>query len=263
MTDNSATRRAFMERARQAAVERQTSPRRIHMLMRAGIRMGLVEPEQHLIEADMIHAFGASRNAVRDAMTLLANDGLVTRVRGAGTVVVGTISKISAFDGQAADESGNDFAAISTETAARYAIATTDERTVPSTGLLRSRLETTDTELRMTEHLISLDRVPFCVFTAYSLLAFPARSASVREGGLKGSFFEAFGIELGRIDTSIEAIASDSKTSEMLRLPVGAPVLCRERLLFDRDMTPRETSFTYYAGRDVALQSSTMVEPTS
>jgi GntR family transcriptional regulator len=246
--DQAQSRRAHLDRTRAAGRARQHSPRRVHTLVRAAIRAGMIRRHQHLVETDLIRDYGASRQAVRDAMVLLAGEGLISRSPGAGTVVVGGINEIALTDAGLAPTAG-----IRVD---RITISTIDERAVPSTGFLRERLRTDEREVRLAEHLARVDGVPLCVFTTYSSMAFPARSAAAGEGGLAATFRAAFGAELRRVETAVQAVSSDAKTHHFLGLPPGAPLLCRERILYDADLVPREVGFTYYAGSGVVLRSS-------
>lgn len=241
-------RRAHVGRARAIGRQRQHSPRRVHMLLRAAIGAGMLRLREHLVEADLIHEYGASRQAVRHAMALLAGEGLVSRAVGVGTVVVGGISEIALTDAGFAPGAG-----IRPD---RISVATLDERAVPSSTLLRQLLATDEPELRMAEHLIRLDSEPLCVFTAYSSLAFPARTAGMVEGGLASTFRAAYGTTLRRVESTVHAVSSDATTCNLLGVPIGSPILCRERILRDHDLIPREVGFTYYPGSWVAFRSA-------
>jgi GntR family transcriptional regulator len=247
------SRRAYLDMARAAERQRQHSPRRVHMLLRAAIRAGDLREGGQLVESDLIRDYGSSRQAVRQAMALLAAEGLISRAPRAGTVVVRGISEIALTDAASADAAG-----VGPQ---RLTFVTSDDRAVPSTPFLRERLRTTEREVRMAEHLVHVDGAPLCVFTAYSSLAFPARSAAADQGGLAATFREAYGARLRRVETTVQAVSSDERTRLVLGVPDGGPILCRERVLYDADLVPREVGFTYYVGSAVALRSSSDLDP--
>jgi GntR family transcriptional regulator len=299
-------RSRMRERTLASGMARQRSARRIYGLIRSGIRLGAIAPDQHLVEADLVAMYATTRSAVREALALLAEDGLVTRVPHDGTVVVGSIAKVSLEDGRAwlgsngmGDRQITDLEVVQVESAevptsailqSRLQIrsvrdnvpkrTTVDdepladpgdrpylvvqdayESDVPATVLLKTRLQTEASQVRMSEYVVTCRGEPFKLLTAYSHLDYPARVLSLPDlgGRFAQTFADAYGSPLARIDTSVEAIACDSRTSKLLSTPVGSPILCRERLLIDANDRPQEFSFTYYPGRKVALESSTVL----
>src|ERR1022692_2446265 len=80
------------ERARVEGAEKQHSSLRVYGLIKSAIRIGLLGPEEKLLEPDLVRTYAASRGAVREALGQLADEGLVTREPRHGTVVRGSIS---------------------------------------------------------------------------------------------------------------------------------------------------------------------------
>jgi DNA-binding transcriptional MocR family regulator len=76
----------------------QTSPWRVHNLLRTGIRDGLYPPGHIFDEARLGRELGSSRNSVRQALQMLAQERLVVRERGRGTVVTGAMIDIKLGD---------------------------------------------------------------------------------------------------------------------------------------------------------------------
>jgi DNA-binding GntR family transcriptional regulator len=56
-------------------------------LLRQGIRENVLSPGQQLVQDDLAKRFGVSRNPVREALRMLAAEGLVTIAAGDGAVV--------------------------------------------------------------------------------------------------------------------------------------------------------------------------------
>lgn len=64
-----------------------TRPEHIAALLRRGIRDSVLQPGQSLIQEDLAARFGISRAPLREALWMLAAEGLVTIVPGYGAVV--------------------------------------------------------------------------------------------------------------------------------------------------------------------------------
>jgi DNA-binding GntR family transcriptional regulator len=62
-----------------------------------------------------------------------------------------------------------------------------------------------------------------------------------------------FNKDVGRTDVTIESIACGQRTSVLLDIPVGSPILLVETLLRDSDDVPRATSYTHLTGSRLAL----------
>jgi GntR family transcriptional regulator len=85
-----ASRRAYERRRRQHAIPLATSSiRRTYDLLRSQLPM--LDPGDLLVEADLVRSLSSSRGAVRAALQLLADEGLVTRKTKVGTRVERTI----------------------------------------------------------------------------------------------------------------------------------------------------------------------------
>ena len=72
----------------------QTSSRRAHDLIRSSIRMGMVPRSAMLMEHKLVSGLATSRNAVREALQLLATEGLVERSVRTGTRLIGSILEV-------------------------------------------------------------------------------------------------------------------------------------------------------------------------
>jgi GntR family transcriptional regulator len=136
---------------------------------------------------------------------------------------------------------------------------------VPSSPLLSERLQTADAQIRMSEYVLTYNGRPFELHTVYSRLGRARRRLQIEDCGSGGdlgkSFEQAYGCPLHRVEASIEAVACDQRTAKLLDLPLGFPMLWRERLLVGLDEQQREYGFTAYVGRHIALQSSVVVNP--
>ena len=235
----------------------------------------MLQPEQKLSERDLVRTYAASRNTVREALSLLAEEGLVTRGPRHGTVVRGSISSLSLEDGtvwRAATRSPSstvvgeatpylDFAPAGSEQLDLEVVRAV-YATVPTSALLRERLQTSDSHVRMSEYVLAFQGRSFELHTAYSRIGHQRRKLQIEDAeptDLSTSFEIAYGSALQRVESSVEAVACDQRTSKMLDLPAGAPMLWRERLLVGVNPEHREYSFTAYVRRHIALQSSVVM----
>ncbi|MER7053557.1 MULTISPECIES: GntR family transcriptional regulator [unclassified Streptomyces] len=170
--------------------------------------------------------FGASRNAVRDALALLSREGLITRRRGVGTTVV--LSKyghgLDRLTGLAEELTGrgivtNEVRAAEVVPVLPAAIATRLDVPAESGGVYVERLRW-------------LDGLPLSLDTSY-LTADVGRA--VLAGDLVrrdvfGLIEEAAGAPLGRAEVAVHAVTADPDTAALLRIEPGAAVFALERL---------------------------------
>lgn len=249
------SRREYMAKARErsAGTVRQRSPLRLHGLIRSGIRLGLLSSREQLVENHLVDVYSTSRNAVREAMSVLADEGLVARSPGRGTVVVGRIHELAMDDFSREQDSDHEYVSILIEQAR-----------VPVTPLLRQRLRTDGPSVWLAEWLTLRDGEPLCIGTRYSL------GCRMRELGTDASapdlpvrFRSAYGRELGQIRTTVESLTCDERTGRVLGVEPGSPLLLRERLLLDSDGVPWEWNHTFFPGARVSLRTVTDVAPPS
>jgi DNA-binding GntR family transcriptional regulator len=66
-------------------------------------------------------------------------------------------------------------------------------------------------------------------------------------------FKELFDQDVGRSDFTIESIASGERTSGLLDIPIGSPILLVETLLRGRDEVPRLLSYAHLTSNRLAL----------
>ncbi|MCI2422614.1 GntR family transcriptional regulator [Saccharopolyspora sp. K220] len=242
------------ERARSAGTVRQRSSLRLHGLIRSAIRLGLLPSRHQLSEGQLIDAYATSRNAVREAMSLLAEEGLVSRRPRRGTVIVGMIRELALEDmsprrGSLADfDNPDDFENIEVETTR-----------IPITPLLQNRLRTNVSSVWLTEWITLRGGEPFCIYINYSL-GDSARELGTDSSsdGLQAIFRRTYGCELRRIDTTVETLTCDERTGRALRVEPGSPLLFRERLMIDADGNPRECNHTFFPGAKVSLRTTTV-----
>lgn len=237
------SRRTYDEARRQAPRRLQTSPRRAHDLLRSSIRAGLITGNTLLIEDALVHSLSTSRNAVRAALQMLVQEGLVERRPHHGTSVIGEILQVplDQLVPPGAFENG------------RVAVQELDHREIPASGYIKDRLEMDDGVVDVMEVLISFDGEPMSVRISYIPVGARPVQRVVEAIPLALAFQQVFGVPMGASEAAIEAVAAAGSASRLLGVPEGAPVLMQEVLLRDRDGAPRELSYTHYRGGRVSL----------
>jgi DNA-binding GntR family transcriptional regulator len=130
-----------------------------------------------------------------------------------------------------------------------------DGQLVGSTPVIRERLETSDLEVWMLEHLVIFDGRPISLHVTY--LAANARLEGVVDNlrDLPSAFKAVHGEVMGECSTTIEAIPCESAASATLGVPLGSPILLQELLIRDCVGRPREVSYTHFRGDCVALSA--------
>ncbi len=247
---------ALSSRRRPAIPPRQNSPRRAYDLLRAGIRSGVIRNEQPLDEMTIAKGFATSRNSVRQALQMLAAEGLVTRQTRLGTSVTGQIASLPIVNvgiASVADAFADDGEVVTHEII--------DLQFVPASRVIRDRLDMDDQEVLMIESVLSIDADPLYVSVGYirnpsgsqSELLERVRNLYRAPHDLDSSMMLLYGKKFGHAQTTIEAVGCDARTARLLHVAEGAPMLFRDRVLFDEDGTPRDLSYTHLRGDRAAL----------
>ncbi|MFB7597463.1 GntR family transcriptional regulator [Streptomyces sp. NPDC056160] len=203
------------ERARQVAdVLRQR--------ITAGLFPGGLLPDERTLGAHL----GASRNAVREALGLLREEGLISRRRGVGTVI--ETPKYG---------HGLDRLAGLAETLTGHGAVTNEVRaaellTAPPAAITERLELPAGTAVVCVERLRRLNGRPLSLDTSY----LPADvGRAVLAGDLAGRdvfalIEETTGRLLGRAEVAVHAVTADPDTAGLLEIPVGAAVFAIERL---------------------------------
>ncbi|MFE0420149.1 GntR family transcriptional regulator [Streptomyces tendae] len=188
-------------------------------------------------ERELGRRFDASRNAVRDALALLREEGLITRRRGVGTTVL--LPKyghgLDRLTGLAEELTGRGTVTNEVRAAAEVpvlpaAIAARLEVPAGAGGVYVERLRW-------------LDGLPLSLDTSY-LTAGIGRA--VLAGDLRGRdvfrlIEEAAGVPLGRAEVAVHAVNADPGTARLLGIEPGAAVFALERLARLADGRPVDT----------------------
>lgn len=223
---------------------RLAAARRVRDLLRSAIVDEEIGTGPLPSEAELMLAFSASRQVVRDALGMLRSEGLVTRIQGTGTSAV--VSKVRhAFDhlhGPARRQ------------VVTHRLLSVAEEVAPPRVAAKLRL-TTGSSCGVVDYLTLVDDAPYYVCTAYvptALLPVLARAERVTEWY---SLYEDAGIELGVNDQSVEATIADPHHAQLLGVAPGDPLLLFERLLRDHTGVPLEYGFARVRGDRIVLRT--------
>jgi DNA-binding GntR family transcriptional regulator len=230
------------------ARSKQNSSRRAYNLIRADIRTGRVGTDSLLSEEHLVRTLTMSRGAVREALHMLAAEGLVERRPRVGTRVRREILQIKAdvIESLAASV-GRD----------RIELVKLDHQTIAAPPLIIEVLQLPpNDEVLLVEWLILLDGEPWAIRTAYVSGGEKHAPPLQSRDDIKATFEQIFGVPMGINTTTIAATAADSELAERLGIADGAPVIVTELHQTDANGTPRGMTFTHYRADRVCFSTS-------
>jgi GntR family transcriptional regulator len=168
----------------------------------------------------------ASRNAVREALNLLRDEGFVERRQGRGTIVTtppphrmqggrGLVNSVAGGERVHYEALWHHDAPASATVAEQLGIA-------PGDAVL------------VLERLTSIDGVPTCLWTSYLRRDEGLRVAATPCDGDGYELLEAaLGIEVAQVDLCVEAVLADASVAEILQVRGGQPLLRLSRVITD------------------------------
>jgi GntR family transcriptional regulator len=240
-------REAYRRQRQQAATSRRVS-RATYAQLRAGIRDGSIAPEQRLHENDLVATFAANRNAIRRALQMLAQDGLVERHTRTGTTVASPIVTFSATG--ILPLGGID----------DLRVVEIDQDVIPMPPALAARMGSDSPQVLAYSQLGLIGDLPLYVRSGYAprFAAGPHYFDHVEEGDrdlrpMEVAFRRLFGVGLGVVEGVVEWAPAEASLAKLLKLAAGSPLLIREMLLADEHGRAREFSVTYFRGDRVSL----------
>ncbi|GIL27436.1 GntR family transcriptional regulator [Actinocatenispora comari] len=232
---------------RPAGERRADRARRVADVLRQQILAGGYDGARLPDEAALARDFTASRNTVRDALALLAAEGLVQRRRGIGTVVVGhrhphPLDRLTGL----AETLG---AAGEVRNEVRVA------EVVTAPAAVAARLGRTVVHLERVRHLagspLSLDNSYLAVDVGRRLLG-----ADLAGRDVFGLIEEATGQPLGAADVTVAPAVADANTAALLAVPTGAPLFAIERLSRLADGRPVDLEYLRVRGDRMTLSAT-------
>lgn len=230
-----------------SAGARDTVARRVHDLLRTDLREGIA-PARPYVEHELVTELNASREAVRRALQHLAEEGLVNRRPGRGTLPSATIHSLPITD-----VAGGSLDVL---------VSKVDDRTVPTTSDVAQALRTPSPVVGLVQHVFTVAGAVIGTRWAYyhpHIVQPELRDARCPD--LESAFRVVFSRELATVQAFVDAEAADVDTARRLGVRAGDPVVTREELLVDVDGTPQEWAFATYRADHVAFRSRTPSPP--
>jgi GntR family transcriptional regulator len=210
-------------------------------------------------EARLAAEFGVSRNAVREALSLLRDEGLVTRTPGVGTFVSGAKlgQRLDRLEGLAESLAGHRLPVGNAVLSVREAAASTF--VAHKLGLAEG------SPVLFVERLRSVGGLPLSLDTSYLRPdAIPALlHADIAAVDIFALLESELGLTLGWAEVTTEAVSADQPTAKLLRVRTGSPLLLVHRLTHLDDGTPFDLEAIRYRGDRVRLTTAVPRDRTS
>jgi GntR family transcriptional regulator len=233
---------------------RSDAARRLADLVRSDILAGKLTGALPL-EFELVNRYAGTRNAVRDALSALRDQGFLSRVPGSGTFVVAERVMFSLTRTVGTIRVSEEY--VPNEKAAHYEVVGLDFRPAPEVVARHLRLEVGD-EVAYLETLISFGSTPLRLRSSWIPVErcralFDGRSLLGYTPDLLGAALSA---TLHTDHLLIEAINADPFTAEILKTRPDAAVMVLERTMVLPDGTPVEFGFSHHRGDRTFLSSS-------
>lgn len=249
-------RSSYLAAKREARAGRHNSPRRVYALLRSALRRGYFWQGNHLFEQDLMVQLSATRRAVREALGMLARDGILSRHSGEGTRVERWVTSVPI---------GYPSSLYEANPVHKATIEELDRRQIEAPEFVTSLLELpAGSPVVLREHVVLLDGEPGSVhFTYYGLHLdrspedTPPLALDDDAPRSERALLDYMrGIEYGELDVCVEAVVAEERTAKLLGVRPGAPVLQREILLRDPNGAPLQLSFGQFRGDRYAMYHS-------
>ena len=209
-------------------------------------------------EASLSEEFGASRNAVREALAILGAEGLVTRVQGTGTVVAGHKYPHGLHNLLGLAETLREHGDVVNE------VRTAGLVTPPPAVAARLRPADADADadaeppatVVYIERLRSLGGLPLSLDLTYLALDIgePLLTEDLASTDIFTLIETRTGHRLGGASITVEALNADPHTAAILQAPPGAALLMVERLTRLADGRPVDLEYIRLRGDRLVLR---------
>jgi GntR family transcriptional regulator len=243
--------------ARAAEVQADPRPRRadrarqVADILRRQVQQGSFPDGVLPGEASLARGFGASRNAIRDALGLLRAEGVVVRVQGVGTLVAARKYP-----------HGLDRLLGLAETLREHGDIVNEVRTaglVVPPPAVAARLQAPDgapvTQVVCIERLRRLNALPFSLDLTYLVpdIGTPLLAEDLAHTDIFALIEAHAGQDLGGASLTVEAVSADPDSAAVLEAPPGAALLMVERLTRLADGRPVDLEYIRVRGDRVVL----------
>ncbi|WP_328460456.1 GntR family transcriptional regulator [Streptomyces sp. NBC_00448] len=203
-------------------------------------------PEERLLVAD----FGVSRNTVREALRILADEGLVQRRRGVGTVLVGRKVEhpLGRMTGLA--ETLHQLGTVDNHLRAAGSV-------LPPAAVARRLGTPRGQPVVRLERLRHLDGVPLSLDLTYlpADIGTPLLELDLAGRDVFALIEETAGVRLSTATLTVQAVNADPRTAEVLDTSPGAALFAVERLSTLAGGRPVDLEFLSIRGDRLVLRA--------
>ncbi|MCW2655673.1 MAG: GntR family transcriptional regulator [Mycobacterium sp.] len=202
-------------------------------------------------EAALAAELGVSRNAIREALTLLRGEGLITRVQGAGTFVTGAKLRqhLDRLEGLAESLAGHRLPVDNQVLSVRESTAT---------PFVAAKLQLPENApILFIERLRLAGGLPLSLDTTSLRMGAIPVDANLDHDDVFALIEKELGVRLGWAEITVESVSADPATAKLLRIRPGAPLLLLHRLAYLEDGTPFDLETVRYRGDRCALVTNT------
>jgi GntR family transcriptional regulator len=203
--------------------------RRLRDLLRNNVAGGIYPDGLLPSESELMLTYAAPRAAVREALTMLREEGLVERVQGIGTFTVHESRYISTLDemhGDVRDEA----------VMRRMRPEVLDRSVIPAPDAVARKLMIEAGEpVLLLEYIAFVDSEAIALATNY--VKFPEAEALLTAAFESHwyALLDIAGLPLGGSEWLLSAANADPSVATLLNLPAGAAVILAEELIWDED----------------------------
>jgi len=239
------TARALYQQRRPAPERSNNSLRRTYDLLRSSLHPSL-EPGASLVEEELVRTLSSSRNTVRAALQLLAQEGLVSRGPKVGTMAQGSI--LLPF---------NDLLDVSDKVAYRMNTEVLEMSVMPAPSILLKWLHLpTGASVLLLEMLVLQDGEKVGLSVSYVGLTSDQQEELVGQPPDAIRFLEdILHVRIGEAETTVSTLAADAQTAALLDIAEGTPMLWLEDFLRDEEGAPLAVTQLRYRGDRVAFSA--------
>jgi len=211
-----------------------------------------VLPDERLLASQ----FGATRNAVRDALDLLRKEGLIERLPGVGTVVVGQKVPHGLHRLMGLGEVLHEHGGVHNEVRA-VGLGRPPVRVARRLGLAD------EDSVVYIERLRRLGGLPLSLDLTYVSpeVGEPLLRADLENQDVFQLLEQTSGRRLGAAELTVEAVNADAHSAAVLGVRRGAALLMVERLTHFADGTPVDLEYIRFRGDRLVLHADTHRTP--
>ncbi|MEA2142083.1 MAG: GntR family transcriptional regulator [Solirubrobacteraceae bacterium] len=240
--------------ARRVAVRRgqgNGAARRLRDVLRSNIVTGIYPSGLLPGETELMVSYGAPRAAVRDALSMLREEGLVERVQGIGTFSICDARYTSTFE-----EMHGDVPEDADVQRSRPQIL--ERAVIPAPDAVARKLEIAPGEpVLLLEYVGFVDGV--AVWLASNYLRFP-EAERLRTAPFESTFtglLDATGLRMGGSHWQLSAVNADAAVAAVLNVKPGTALMLGEELICDADGRVYDYAVCYFRSDRHSFVSST------